>query len=85
MSVRIRLARLGSKKQPFYRIVVSDSRSARDGKFIEKIGIYDPKREPSIMEVDKERAMGWINKGAKPTNAVKKIFEKVNLKSSDNK
>ena len=71
---------MGSKKQPYFRIVVADSRFPRDGRFIEKIGVYDPKRDPSIIEVDKEKAVEWLNKGAKPTNTVKKIFDIVNLK-----
>ena len=80
LSVKIRLTRVGAKKQPYYRIVVTDSRSPRDGKFIENIGIYDPKREPSKIEVDKEKALEWLQKGAKPTNTVQKIFNIVNLK-----
>ncbi|MCG9478812.1 MAG: 30S ribosomal protein S16 [Actinomycetia bacterium] len=85
MSVKIRLTRTGFKKRPFYRIVVTDSRSPRDGKFIENIGTYDPKSEPSKVEVDKEKALEWIKKGAKPSNTVQKLFEKINLISSDNK
>lgn len=80
MSVKIRLTRIGSKKQPFYRIVVSDIRSPRDGRFIEKIGIYDPKTDPSRIEVDKEKAVGWIKKGAKPTDTVQKLFDIIGLK-----
>ena len=80
MSVKIRLTRIGAKKQPFYRIVVADSRSPRDGRFIEKIGTYDPKSDPSKIEVDKEKAIDWINKGAKPTDTVQKLFEKIDLK-----
>jgi len=80
LSVKIRLTRVGAKKQPYYRIVVTDSRSPRDGKFIENIGNYDPKREPSKIEVDKEKALDWLQKGAKPTNTVQKIFNIVNLK-----
>ncbi len=80
MSVKIRLTRIGSKKQPFYRIVVADSRSPRDGKFIEKIGTYDPKTDPSTITVDKERAVDWIKKGAKPSNTVQKLFNIVDLK-----
>lgn len=80
MSVKIRLTRIGSKKQPFYRIVVSDIRSPRDGRFIEKIGIYDPKTDPSRIEVDKEKAIGWIKKGAKPTDTVQKLFDIIGLK-----
>ncbi len=80
MSVKIRLTRIGSKKQPYYRIVVTDSRSPRDGKFIEKIGTYDPKTDPSTVVLDKERAVEWIKKGAKPSNTVEKIFKIVDLK-----
>ena len=80
MSVKIRLTRVGSKKQPFYRIIVTDIRSPRDGKFIEKIGTYDPKKEPSEIELDKDKAINWLKKGAKPTNTVQKIFNIVNLK-----
>jgi small subunit ribosomal protein S16 len=74
------LTRVGAKKQPYYRIVVTDSRSPRDGKFIENIGTYDPMKEPSKIEVDKEKALYWLQKGAKPTNTVQKIFNIVNLK-----
>ncbi|MDD3819385.1 MAG: 30S ribosomal protein S16 [Actinomycetota bacterium] len=80
MSVKIRLSRKGSHKSPFYRIVVADVRSPRDGKFIEKIGIYDPKSEPSRIEVDRDKALEWIKKGAKPTNTVQKLFDKIGLK-----
>jgi small subunit ribosomal protein S16 len=78
--VKIRLTRTGSKKQPYYRIVVADSRSPRDGKFIEKIGTYDPKTDPSTVLVDKEKAAEWIKKGAKPSNTVEKLFKIVDLK-----
>ncbi len=80
MSVKIRLTRIGSKKQPFYRIVVADIRSPRDGRFIEKIGTYDPKCDPSKIEVDKDKAIDWIKKGAKPTDTVQKLFDKIGLK-----
>ena len=80
MSVKIRLTRIGSKKQPYYRIVVTDSRSPRDGKFIEKIGTYDPKTDPSTVVLDKEKAAEWIRKGAKPSNTVEKLFKIVDLK-----
>ena len=80
MSVKIRLTRIGSKKQPFYRIVVADSRSPRDGRFIEKIGTYDPKTDPSTISVDKDKAIDWIKKGAKPSNTVQKLFDIVDLK-----
>ena len=80
MSVKIRLTRIGSKKQPYYRIVVTDSRSPRDGKFIEKIGTYDPKTDPSTVVIDKDKAAEWIKKGAKPSNTVEKLFKIVDLK-----
>ncbi len=80
MSVKIRLTRIGSKKQPYYRIVVADSRSPRDGKFIERIGTYDPKTDPSTITVDKDKAVDWIKKGAKPSNTVQKLFNIVDLK-----
>ncbi len=80
MSVKIRLTRVGSKKQPYYRIVVADSRSPRDGRFIENIGTYDPKTEPSKIELNKEKALDWLQKGATPTGTVQKIFDIVNLK-----
>jgi len=79
LSVKIRLTRMGAKKQPYYRIVVADSRSPRDGKFIEKIGTYDPKSDPSKIELDKDKALDWIKKGAKPTGTVQKLFDKVEL------
>jgi len=79
LSVKIRLSRVGAKKQPYYRIVVADSRSPRDGRFIENIGTYDPKTEPSDINLDKQKALDWIKKGAKPSNTVKKIFDIVNL------
>ena len=80
MSVKIRLTRIGSKKQPYYRIVVADSRSPRDGKFIEKIGTYDPKTDPSTVVLDKDKAAEWIKKGAKPSSTVEKLFKIVDLK-----
>jgi small subunit ribosomal protein S16 len=79
LSVKIRLTRVGSKKQPYYRIVVADSKSPRDGRFIENIGTYDPKTEPSNIALDKEKALDWLKKGAQPSNTVKKIFEVVKL------
>jgi len=80
LSVKIRLTRIGSKKQPYYRIVVADSRSPRDGRFIERIGTYDPKTDPSTVVVDKDKAVDWIKKGAKPSNTVQKLFDIVDLK-----
>ena len=75
MAVKIRLKRMGSNKKPFYRIVVADSRSPRDGKFIEEIGYYDPTKEPSVIKVDEEAAKKWLNNGAQPTEMVGKIFK----------
>ncbi|MBA2375064.1 MAG: 30S ribosomal protein S16 [Actinomycetota bacterium] len=75
MAVKIRLARHGSKANPFYRIVVADSRSPRDGRYIERIGTYDPQREPSAIEVDNEKASEWLGKGAQPTGQVRKLLE----------
>ena len=75
MAVKIRLRRMGQKKAPFYRIVVADSRSPRDGKFIEEIGYYDPTQEPSVIKVDEEAAKKWLNNGAQPTEQVAKIFK----------
>ena len=73
MAVKIRLKRMGQKKAPFYRIVVADARSPRDGKFIEEIGTYDPNQEPSVFKVDEEAAKKWLNNGAQPTEMVGKI------------
>ena len=75
MAVKIRLRRMGQKKAPFYRIIVADSRSPRDGKFIEEIGHYDPTKEPSVIKVDEEAAKKWLNNGAQPTEMVGKIFK----------
>ncbi len=75
MAVKIRLKRMGQKKAPFYRIVVADARSPRDGKFIEEIGTYDPNQEPSAIKVDEEAAKKWLNNGAQPTEVVGKIFK----------
>jgi len=74
--VKIRLKRMGAKKKPFYRIVVADERSPRDGRFIEEIGYYDPLKEPSEVKVDAEKAKAWLANGAQPTDTVKKLFEK---------
>ncbi len=75
MAVKIRLRRMGKKKAPFYRIVVADSRSPRDGRFIEEIGTYDPNQEPSAVSIDKEAAQKWLNNGAQPTDVVAKLFK----------
>jgi small subunit ribosomal protein S16 len=75
MAVKIRLRRMGMKKAPYYRVVVADGRSPRDGRFIESIGIYHPTEEPSRIEVDADKARDWLAKGAQPTEAVVKILE----------
>ncbi|MBA2511671.1 MAG: 30S ribosomal protein S16 [Rubrobacter sp.] len=75
MAVKIRLARHGSKGKPFYRIVVADARSPRDGAFIERIGTYDPQTEPSDIKVDAEKARDWIGKGAQPTDQVRNLLK----------
>jgi small subunit ribosomal protein S16 len=75
MAVKIRLKRMGKKKAPFYRIVVADSRSPRDGKFIEEIGTYDPNQEPSLFKVNEDAAKKWLNNGAQPTEVVGKLFK----------
>ena len=75
MAVKIRLRRMGQKKAPFYRIVVADSRSPRDGRFIEEIGTYDPTKDPSEFKVDEELAKKWLNNGAQPAEVVGKIFK----------
>ncbi|RKY83279.1 30S ribosomal protein S16 [candidate division KSB1 bacterium] len=75
MAVKIRLKRMGKKKRPFYRIVVSDSRSPRDGKFIEKIGHYNPITDPREVVINEERAIYWLTRGAIPTDTVKSLFK----------
>jgi small subunit ribosomal protein S16 len=75
MAEKIRLARHGSKGNPFYRIVVADSRSPRDGRFIERIGTYDPQQEPSAIKVDEEKAKEWLDKGAQPTDQVHNLLK----------
>ena len=79
MAVKIRLKRLGSKKAPFYRIVVADSRYPRDGRFIEEIGTYNPLKEPSELKVDAERAQQWIKDGAQPTDTVRTLLKKAGV------
>ena len=79
MAVKIRLKRMGQKKAPFYRIVVSDARSPRDGRFIEEIGIYAPTKEPSVVKADEEAATKWLANGAQPTETVSKLFKNANI------
>ncbi|MCH5249360.1 MAG: 30S ribosomal protein S16 [Lachnospiraceae bacterium] len=79
MAVKIRLRRMGKKKVPFYRIVVADSRSPRDGKCIAEIGTYDPNTDPSTFKVDEEAAKKWLADGAQPTEVVNKIFKNAGI------
>jgi small subunit ribosomal protein S16 len=79
MAVKIRLRRMGQKKAPFYRIVVSDSRSPRDGKFIEEIGTYDPTKEPTVFNINEEAAKRWLSNGAQPTETVGKLLKKAGI------
>ena len=79
MAVKIRLKRMGQKKAPFYRIIVADSRSPRDGRFIAEIGTYDPTKEPSAFNVDEEAAKKWLANGAQPTETVAKLFKKAGI------
>lgn len=74
MAVKIRLRRMGAKKKPFYRIVVADSRSPRDGRFIEQIGTYNPLTEPAEVKIDEEKALDWMSKGAQPSDTVRNLF-----------
>ena len=75
MAVKIRLRRMGQKKAPYYRIVVADSRSPRDGRCIEEIGTYDPSSDPSTYQIDAEKAKKWLENGAQPTEGVGKLFK----------
>ena len=76
MSVKIRLARHGSKKKPFYRIVVASTESPRDGRFIEQVGLYDPTRSPSLIQFQNEKLASWLKKGARPTVTVAQLIRK---------
>jgi small subunit ribosomal protein S16 len=79
MAVRIRLRRMGKTKRPFYRVVVADQRSPRDGRFIENIGRYHPLDDPSVIEIDEERALHWLRVGAQPSNTVKVLMTKTGI------
>ena len=74
--VKIRLKRMGMKKKPFYRLVVTDSRNPRDGRFIEEIGYYNPMKQPADIKVDNEKAVDWMKKGAQPTDTVRVLLKK---------
>jgi small subunit ribosomal protein S16 len=75
MAVKIRLIRIGKPKQPTYRVVVVDGRSPRDGRYLDRVGIYDPRQEPSVVQIDNDKAVQWIRKGAQPTETVRKLLE----------
>ena len=79
MAVKIRLKRMGRKKAPFYRIVVADSRSPRDGRDIDQIGTYNPLTTPAEIKIDEEDALNWLSKGAQPTDTVKNLFSKAGI------
>ena len=79
MAVKIRLMRMGAKKSPFYRLVVADSRSPRDGRFIEQVGHYDSTTEPAVVKIDEDKAIAWLQKGAQPTDTVKSLFSKAGI------
>ena len=79
MAVKIRLKRMGAKKAPFYRVVVADSRSPRDGRFIDNIGTYNPLTTPAEIKIDKEAAKKWLNNGAIPTDTVRNLFSKAGI------
>ena len=74
MAVKLRLKRMGSKQKPFYRVVAADSRSPRDGRFIETVGTYNPLKNPTEIKVDEEKALTWLNNGAQPTDTVRSIL-----------
>jgi len=79
MATRIRLRRMGAKKRPFYRVVVADQRAPRDGRFIEIIGKYHPLSDPSLIEIDQERALHWLRVGAQPSNQVRNLMSKIGI------
>ncbi len=79
MAVKIRLKRIGAKKSPYYRVVVADSRFPRDGRFIEEIGTYNPLTDPSVINIDGEKAAKWIKNGAQPTETVKSLLKKTGV------
>ena len=83
MAVRMRLARIGSKKNPIYRVVVADSRSPRDGRFIEIIGRYNPQTDPSTIELDETKVKEWLAKGAQPSDPVAKLIKVAGISASD--
>ena len=79
MATKIRLARAGAKKRPFYQIVVADGRSRRDGSFIENVGTYDPTKNPAVVKLNTEKAAEWLSKGAQPTDTVRQLLKNAGL------
>ncbi len=79
MAVRIRLKRIGAKKKPAYRVVVADSRSPRDGRFIEELGYYQPTADPEIIKIDEERTLLWLSRGAQPSDTVRALLKKAGI------
>ena len=79
MAVKLRLTRVGSKKNPIYRVVAADSRSPRDGKFLEIVGRYNPQTNPSTIELDEDKIKAWLDKGAQPTDSVRRLMKAKNL------
>ncbi len=79
MATRIRLKRIGAKKKPYYRVVVADSRSPRDGRFIEEIGFYQPVANPVVIKINEERALDWLSKGAQPSDTVRSLLKKAGV------
>jgi len=82
MAVKIRLTRMGAKKKPFYRIVVADSRTPRDGRAIQEIGFYDPTAEPALLKVDTDAAGYWLSKGAQPTDTVRALLKRAGVQAN---
>jgi small subunit ribosomal protein S16 len=82
MAVKIRLTRMGGKKRPFYRIHVADSRAPRDGRFIDQVGFYDPKKDPVEIKIDKKKVSEWLSRGAEPTPIVARLLKKVGIQVS---
>ena len=79
MAVKMRLTRIGKKKNPFYRVVIADARSPRDGRFVEEIGYYNPLTEPAEIKIDADKAKQWLKNGAQPTDTVKALLKKANV------
>lgn len=79
MATKIRLRRLGAKKNPFYRLVVADSASPRDGRFIEEIGFYDPTKRPEVLQIDEEKALKWLTSGAQPSDTAKSLLRQAGI------